>query len=63
MKSASSIAPLAHVHFVEHAFGETPEEARHAAFEHLSARRYLGSAGRDGLAEGQKGVLVAACAM
>ena len=52
-----------HVGLVKNPFGETAEEARHAAFRHLAAWRQDGGAGRQNLGQREKIGLVAARAM
>ena len=51
---------LDHVLLVEHAFGETAEKAGHAVFKHLAAGRKQGAIRRQGFAQGQQVVFVAA---
>ena len=48
---------------VEQAFGETPEEARHAIFEHFSTRGNDRAAGRHRIGKAHEVVLVSARAM
>jgi len=53
----------AHVVLVEHAFRQAAEEPRHAALQHLAARRQQRGAGRDRVAQRNEIVLVAAGAV
>ncbi len=57
------VGAAAHVGFIEDAFCQTPEEARHAAFQHLTTRREQGGTRRDRPAERQQIVFIAAGAV
>ena len=59
----SRLANSPRYEFVEDAFGETAEEARHAAFQHLAARRKQSRFWRDHVAQADQVVFVAAGAV
>jgi hypothetical protein len=46
--------------FVEHTFGQAPEKPGHAVFENLATGRKQRAARRQGLAQGQQVVFIAA---
>src|SRR5436190_17795592 len=52
-----------HVLFVENAFGEPAEEARHSMLQHLAARRKQRRSWRNHFAERDQVVFVATCAV
>ncbi len=54
------VSALDHILLVEHAFCETPEKAGHAVFQYLATRRKQRAVGRQGFAQGQQIVFVAA---
>ena len=54
------VSALDHILLVEHAFCKTPEKAGHAVFKHLATRRKQRAVGRQGFAQGQQVVFVAA---
>ena len=58
-KVSKLVGAPTHVVFVEDAFCETPEEAWHATFEHLTAWREQRSARRDRLPKRQQIAFVA----